>query len=153
MILTCDATYRYFWIHVDDIDNSDGYIEIGKAFLGTASVLTEGLGDALNTRDIDPSTIVMTPEGAVGKNEKTKYFEADINLNYMNSTDRDTLRTIYDDVGSYGHMFIRLDPDESTFSHAELGGIYGYIVGNMEFGARLLPTIRYRSSMLIREAR
>ncbi len=153
MVLTFDATYRYWWIHVDDIDNSDGYIEIGRAFLGDFDVLTKALSSRnLNFGEMDPSVPVFTPEGVVGKNERSHYFRATIELRNMTSTDRDLLLTIFGRVGAYKHMFVRLDPDESTFSRAELGGMYGYFVSQMEFAGVWTASIHYTSQLTIQEA-
>lgn len=154
MILEFSATYRYWWIHVDDIDNSDSYIEVGRAFLGTMDVLTAGLGEALTFGEPDPSVPVMSPEGAVGKHERDHYFHVAITLRLMNSADRDILLTIYGRVGVYEHMFIRLDPGEATFSQGKLGGFYGYFTSSsMDFSARALTTIRYTSQLVLEEAR
>ena len=112
---------------MDDIDNSDSYVEIGRAFLGDFDVLSVGLGEALTFGEVDPSVPTVTPEGAVGKNERTHYFRASINLNAMESGDRDDLLTIYGRVGAYEHIFVRLDPGETTFSQGKLGGFYGFI--------------------------
>ena len=154
MVLEFDATYKHWWIHVDDIDNADSYIEIGRAFLGDYDVLTAALGDALRFGKIDPGLATFTPEGVAGKHERTHYFAAQINLRLMDATDRDVLLTIHDRVGAYKHFFMRLDPGESTFSQARLGGMYGYFSSSgMSFDARMLPTVRYSLPLTVEEAR
>lgn len=154
MVLTSDATYRYWWIHVDDIDNSDSYIEIGRAFLGDFDVLTTGLGGALTFGEIDPSAVTFTPEGAVGKNERTHYFQANINLRHMLAADRDDLLTIYGRVGAYEPFFVRLDPAETTFAQGRLGGMYAYFTSRgMNFDAHRARVLRYSSELGIEEAR
>lgn len=153
MILTFDATFQYWWIHVDDIDNSDSYIEIGRAFLGDFDVMTRALAGALTFSPVDPSIPSFSQEGAVGKNLKDQFFQASIDLTLMLEADRDLLLTIYNRVGAYGHMFVRLDPGETTFSQPRLGGMYCFFLNRnpkFEFEPREFWSVR---RLIIEEAR
>lgn len=128
MFIECDATYRYFWIHVEDVDNSDSYIEIGRAFLGDYST-TAWMAMGMELVMVDPSEPTRTPEGYVGRNERTQHKQMVFSFgDPMNETDRDTLITIYETIGAYNHFFFRPDPNEEIFTQADLGGMYGYFL-------------------------
>lgn len=137
MFIECDATYRYFWIHVSDIDNSNSYIEIGRAFLGeysTTAWMAMGMELVLG----DPSKPTKTPEGYIGRNEHTQYKQVIFNFaEPMNETNRDSLITIYETIGAYNHFFFRPDPNEEIFTQADLGGMYGYFLSS-KLGLRVI---------------
>jgi hypothetical protein len=127
MVLEFDATYRYWWFHVQDIDNSDSYIEAGRPFLGGYSTLTaKPVNAGFSLSLIDPSVPTQTPEGVVGRNERNKFYRLGFNLAYFSEADRDTLLTVYDTIGAYNHFILRLDPSETVHSQDEVGILYGY---------------------------
>lgn len=129
MVLEFSATWRYWWIHVHDIDNSDGYIEFGRAFLGVLSQPTE----APSVYDyalipVDQSPIAVTPEGAVGKNIREMFHRVTFQFAYEEEADRDALLAIYRSIGAHTHFFFRPDPGETQHHEAKLGGMYGYFL-------------------------
>ena len=154
MVLEFSATYKFWWIHIEDLDNSNTYLEIGRAFLGDFDTTTQGLAGALVFGDVDDSIPVGTPEGVVGKNEREHFFRVTINLLLLESSDRNKLLEIFNRIGAYKHMFVRLDPGQMVYSQVKLGGFYGYFTGNnISFDMRHLASLRYTTSLTLDEAR
>ena len=127
MVVEFDATYRYWWIHVDDIDNSDSYIEIGRAFLGDYDI-AEYMELGMELAMVDPSEPTMTPEGYVGRNERTQFKRVNFNFAMLSETDRDNLIAIYETIGAFNHFFFIPDPAKAIFTQSDLGGMYGYFL-------------------------
>jgi hypothetical protein len=127
MVLDFDATYRWWWFHVSDAGNSDGYIEIGRIFLGdfSTTVGKPSIG-GFALAPVDPSVPTSTPEGIVGRNTRSKFNRLSWQFKHVSEADRDTLITIYDTIGAYNHFFLRLDPSETVHSQGDIGGMYGY---------------------------
>lgn len=129
MVLEFSETFQYWWIHVDDIDNSDSHIEIGRAFLGNLSQPTTAPSVYDYTLiPVDESPISVTPEGVVGKNIREIFHRLSFHFAYESEADRDTLLDIYRGLGAYSHFFFRADPGETQHSEAKLGGMYGYFL-------------------------
>lgn len=127
MVVEFDATYRYWWIHVDDIDNSDSYIEVGRAFLGDYDIV-EYMELGMELVPVDPSQPTMTPEGYVGRNERTQFKRVNFNFAILSETDRDNLIAMYGTIGAFNHFFFRPDPGKAIFTQSDLGGMYGYFL-------------------------
>lgn len=154
MVLEFSATFKFWWIHIEDIDNSDTYLEIGCATLGDFDTTIQGLAGALIFGDVDVSIPVDTPEGVIGKNEREHFFRVNINLLFLELADRNKLLEIFNRVGAYKHMFVRLDPGQTVYSQAKLGGFYGYFTGNnMSFDMKHLASLRYTTNLTLEEAR
>lgn len=127
MVLEFDATYQYYWIQVRDVDNSDSYIEIGRAFLGDYDIV-EYMELGMSLVLVDPSEPMVTPEGYVGRNERASFNQVRFNFAILSETDRDNLVTMYETIGAFNHFFFRPDPGEAIFSQDDLGGMYGYFL-------------------------
>jgi len=129
MVLEFDATYQYWWIHVDDIDNSDSYVEIGRAFLGTLTQPTKA-ASIYNYAliPVDDSPISVTPAGVVGKHVREQYHRVAFHFASVSESNRDTLLSIYRGIGAFSHFFFRPDPGQTLHSEAKLGGMYGYFI-------------------------
>jgi len=129
MVLEFDATYQYWWIHIDDIDNEDSYIEMGRAFLGTLtqpSVSASIYNYALIP--VDESPISATPEGVVGKHIRDMYHRVPFCFACVSEADRNILLAIYRSIGAFSHFFFMPDPGQTLHSEAKLGGMYGYFL-------------------------
>ena len=127
MVVEFDATYQYWWIHVDDIDNSDSYIEIGRAFLGDYDIV-EYMELGMELAMVDPSEPTTTPEGYVGRNERTQFKRINFNFAILSETDRDNLISMYETIGAFNHFFFIPDPAKAIFTQSDLGGMYGYFL-------------------------
>lgn len=127
MVVEFDATYKYWWIQVDDIDNSDSYIEIGRAFLGDYDIV-EYMELGMELAMVDPSEPTMTPEGYVGRNERTQFKRVNFNFAILSETDRDNLISMYETIGAFNHFFFIPDPAKAIFTQSDLGGMYGYFL-------------------------
>jgi hypothetical protein len=155
MVMEFDKSYRYWSVIVQDIDNSDSYVEIGHLFLGDYSTLTaKPANEGFSLSLVDPSIPTQTSEGVVGKNERTKFYRLAFNLPYFVEADRDTLLTIYDTIGAYDHFVIRLDPSETVHSQDEIGILYGYFV-NSELALSYFASLvnRWSAPLVFEEAR
>ncbi len=127
MVLEFDATYKHWWIHVDDIDNSNSYIEIGRAFLGDFSIV-EYVELGMEFVLIDPSVPTTTPEGYIGRNERDQFKQVRFSFAELSETDRDNLISIYETIGAFDPFFFIPDPAKAIFTQADLGGMYGYFL-------------------------
>ncbi len=127
MVVEFDATYKHWWIQVDDIDNSDSYIEIGRAFLGDYDIV-EYVELGMELAMVDPSEPTMTPEGYVGRNERTQFKRVNFNFAILSETDRDNLVSMYETIGAFNHFFFIPDPAKAIFTQLDLGGMYGYFL-------------------------
>lgn len=109
-----DTSFRYWRVEIDDKYNSGGpnAISIGHLYLGDYSTVTSrnvasGFSKALS----DPSNRSISENGAIYFDRKTKYTVfTGINLDFMSRADKDTIRGIFEILGTTTPFYLSLDP-------------------------------------------
>lgn len=111
----------YFWssvqsqqwwrIYITDVDNSDGYVEIGRSFLGTYFQTAVNFKRDYRRRLVDPTDVIISDGGQLSSNEKTKYQTLALTFEYLSNTDLATLESIWQSRGMHRDFFFCRDAD------------------------------------------
>jgi hypothetical protein len=109
-----DARYRFWRFEYEDKYNSTSgpNIEIGSLYLGSYQCLvnrniTSGFNDIL----IDPSIVSESQAGVRYFDERTKYTAfSNVVIPFMDETDKDEIKDLFDNVGLSTPFYISLDP-------------------------------------------
>lgn len=128
MTLEFDVTDQWWWYHFSDVTNSDGYLEVGRLYLGGFTTTIRYVGPGLRIQRIDPSEIAVNPDGSViGKSRREQFYRVEIDLRVLDDADRDVLIAFMKDVGMNEYTFVRFDPGGTNYSIDELETMYGYL--------------------------
>jgi len=102
-------SYQWWRYYINDVDNSDGYIETGRVFLGGYfSPDTEARRD-YSESIIDPSDVLKSKGGQVSSNIEEQYRTIGLVFDFASQSDLDSLETIFETVGIYKDMFVCID--------------------------------------------
>jgi len=114
-IFSSTETYRYWRILITDVDNADGYVEMGRAFLGEYFNPARSYQDNYTKTLYDPSDVLMSDGGQITTNQKTYYKTFQFNFRAQTTADTTTFMAIWDEVGlSKDFFFLRDKADTST---------------------------------------
>jgi len=89
-------SYRYWRLAIDD-DNSDGYIQLGYAFLGT-SLTMPGMNRSVIIPQKSNSVATKSMSGQLYGDRRLKYKSAEISCEAVTETERQEIRTFFDYV-------------------------------------------------------
>lgn len=106
-------TYRYWRIFITDIDNSDGYSELGRVFMGTYFTPEKNIQRSYKKNYADPSTTIFSDEGQISTNKKTKFVQYSFRFASMGAADLAILTSMWDVLGHTGAFFFTLDRDNN----------------------------------------
>lgn len=109
-----DARYRFWRLEYEDKYNSTAgpNIEIGSVYLGSYQCMlnrniTQGLTDTL----IDPSIVSESEAGVRYFDKRTKHtLFSNIEIPFMDETDKDELKDVFNTVGITTPFYVSLDP-------------------------------------------
>jgi len=100
---------QYWRYYFADIDNSDGYIESGRIFLGQYfSPATEARRDYSESIN-DPSDVLYSKGGQISSNIETQFRTVKLVFDFANQSDLNNLQNIFDSLGTYKDMFVCID--------------------------------------------
>lgn len=102
-----DQSYRYWRISIEDGSNPDGYVEIGRVFLGPTTIPERNFIRWGKER-IDPTTITRSYDGAESFDERTAYDRLTFEFERVLPAAFDTLAAA---VGLKTYFFIIADYD------------------------------------------
>jgi hypothetical protein len=117
-------SYAYYSIEISDPSNADGFVEIGLAWIGSASVLHYGFTMDRSMLPEDPSIVTSSDDGQESTIQLTKYkgwtytFEA-----VEPNTDKPLLLAIFEEIGKTRPCFISEAPPTS----GDIGTVAEYV--------------------------
>lgn len=103
-------SYRWWKIIIEDVDNPDGYVEMGRVFLGGYFSPTRGFKEDYGDNIIDPSDVMFSKGGQVSSNEEDEYISVDLSFPAA-TADFATFKSIFNDRGRRKDFFVCLDTD------------------------------------------
>lgn len=121
--LTSDITI-YFWssvqskrwwrYYINDVENSDLYVETGRIFLGEYSSPDINMHKNYGKRYNDPSEIIISDGGQISTNKKTKYTTMSLVFEYTSAADLAAFESMWDSIGSTEEFFFTRDRDSAS---------------------------------------
>jgi len=105
---------RWLRYYVKDVDNADGYTEVGRASLGTYFSPTGNFKRDYVKGYFDPSELIMSDGGQLSSNQKTKYRTYEFVFEYTSDTDLDTFEDMWDSRGFTKEIFFTRDRDSAS---------------------------------------
>lgn len=106
------ATHRYWRFSFADGSNPDGYIEIGRLFLGTYLTLDTPYTD-FPYSIIDTSVVDSSITGQSYGDEGITLREYSFNWNHFTNTEKENIVTMFEDVKTVKPVVIVPDPDNT----------------------------------------
>ena len=103
-------SYQYWRIYINDIDNPDGYVEMGRVFLGSYFSPTRGFKEEYGDNILDPSDVMFSKGGQISSNEEDEYVSVDLSFPAA-TADFATFKSMFNDRGRRKDMFVCLDTD------------------------------------------
>jgi hypothetical protein len=104
--------YRYWRLYINDPDNADGFIKIGRIFLGDYFEPAINFDYKKPIRLRDESQLISSFSGQVAAVEKPKFQEHAYSF-ILSSSDISSLKTIWETVGITVPYFIIEDADSA----------------------------------------
>lgn len=120
-----DQAYRYWWLHIDDRANPNGFVELGALHLGLAFQSERGqVQFPLRKTKIDRSVTSISEGGQTFSDIREKSERFQVDWQYLTIAEKESLDDFWDDVGTSLPFLIQLDP-------------------NLVFSSRMSKYIRY----------
>jgi len=123
--------YRWWRIYIDDAGNSDGYLLVGRVFLGGHVELSRVYSYGFEFQYIDPSGIIFSSNGQIATNQKDRYKRFSYNFRGLTSTDKSNLETIFDSVGQSIPYFFCADSSSPSSNTYYVLNTTPWVVANM----------------------
>lgn len=112
IVIFCDSvTERYNRIAVADASNSDGYIQIGRAFLGTYREFAKNYNHGWKLWDEDLSRIIMADNGVEHADVKPQRAVIELLFDRVAEAQKNYMRKIVQSVGIHTPFYVSLRPD------------------------------------------
>lgn len=100
-------SYRYAAVYIEDIDNPDGFIEIGLVWMGNAYQLHYGFTMERALTPNDPSIISSSEDGQESTIQLSRFDEWGYTFDAVEpNTDRPLLQNIFEEIGTSRPCFI-----------------------------------------------
>lgn len=113
---------RYWRISIADSGNADGYVEMGRVFLGTYTEMTKNYMVGWGIKPVDLSIRRRSLNGVVHVNVKPQYRTLDLAFRVVTRVQKDAIRKIADSIGANKAAWFDVDPDNAA---RDLYVIYG----------------------------
>ena len=111
VIFSTPKTYRYVRIYIEDIDNPDTYVKVGRiSFAGRFQPVENFLNEGDIVR-IDPSIIVTSEAGQESSFQYDTYDTWTYVFRVHGAAEKLNFDTMFDAVGTSKNLFICEDPD------------------------------------------
>ncbi|HNR12066.1 MAG TPA: hypothetical protein PKM59_02000 [Thermodesulfobacteriota bacterium] len=127
--LAAAYAYPYIRLLIEDLDNEDGYLDIGRVFIGEAYE-PYGYHDwDWKLIAVDPSVVTKSEGGQAYKDIKSPF--SLVKLKLQNLTDEEAYYRfirIMQDYGVHANIFICMDP--SSAQGRLFTGVYGFFQGS-----------------------
>jgi hypothetical protein len=110
-------TYRYARIYIQDIDNPDGYIEVGRAWGGCSFRPRIGFSPKYTLKPTDPSRMTESEGGQISTIDKPQFDTRDYQFDLVTGETLDNIRdfeTMFDSRGTSKELWILEMPTSSS---------------------------------------
>ncbi|MGG5810946.1 hypothetical protein [Falsiroseomonas sp. CW058] len=115
---------RYVFIYIEDPDNPDGYIDIGRFVAGDAMSPATNISYGFNVRYVDPSEVVRTLGGRRIVRALPSYRVAEMEFGFLSKDEAMGQIFEWQKAGKGSDVFFVKDPDETAEKRARTM-IYG----------------------------
>lgn len=125
---SAEETHNWWRIEIMDPTNSDGYMEIGRAYLGDYFEPTYNMvyGPGIGVKEL--SAEVKTPDGVIYGDILPIYHKGPIYLKYLSNIEyQREMGYIMENFGVRKYMFIDLYPDDDDVAKKFFGKFYGIL--------------------------
>jgi hypothetical protein len=112
MVMLIDEAQRYIEITFSDAWNPDGYIEIGRVWMGESIRPRIGFSMERTVVPQDQSVISESENGQVATIQRTQFKTWDYTFEGVDPTDKADMDDMFDEVGLSRALFICERPDE-----------------------------------------
>lgn len=110
---------RYWRLLIEDLDNPNGYVEVGSLFLGDFFEPTRGAVQIpFSGEYIDRSETVFSAGGQSFSDKREQSEQFTLDWFGLTVSEKETIDTIFSDFGTATPLFIQLDPDSAMSSSA-----------------------------------
>lgn len=133
-------TGRYTDIEIDDTANADGYVQIGRAFVGSGFMPLVNASYGLRDRIIDLSTKQRLESGATVKRKRRRIRGVRLALEGLSQAEADNLHEMQLQLGTVDEVLYV--PDWEDAGHSQR---YGYVGEMEEMGELDYPFDRRRA--------
>jgi hypothetical protein len=106
--------YRYWRHYIQDPQNSEGYVEFGRMFMGGYFSPEVNFRRDYKRGYQDPSQIHYSDGGQISTNKKTKFRTLDLVFEYTSDTDLTTFDSMWDTLGLTEEFFFTRDRDKKN---------------------------------------
>lgn len=111
--LASTQSYQYWQVEIDDTANPDGYISIGRVFLGLAFVPTINMSYGVGLQVNDATTYETSLTGEEFYDSRQRYRIYQFSLDWL--TESEAYQNVLDMqrlMGTSGEIFVNGDPDD-----------------------------------------
>lgn len=113
--LPVQQNLRYWRVLITDTSNSDGYINLGRVFIGAAFVPTYNISYGRGLVVNDASAIETSLTGEEFFDQKQRYRVHTLSLDFLSRTEAYTnILDMQRNIGTTGEILISLDPDDTS---------------------------------------
>ena len=116
MVVPLNQFYRHVGFRATDVDNPDGYIEIGRLWIGEWFKPRIGFSMERDRVPNDPSVIAESENGQASSIQRTKFDTWNYTFEGVDPTDKDTFDAIFAEVGTSKPIMICEDPDAADLT-------------------------------------
>lgn len=110
LVYFLDQTYRWWRIAIADAGNADGYVEVGRVMGGAYWEPTRTVSEGVKVMYVDPSNAGNADGRQRSVQQLTPFRRASVQFRFVDATQADKLRTVYDKVGRHTPIILALDP-------------------------------------------
>lgn len=111
---TAAQELRWWRIRIRDVSNSDGYVAMGRPFVGPYSTFSKNFNRAYQKMWRDPSLASLSEGGQLSSILRSKYNEYIYQFMNMSSDDKDTIEALFDSRGLTKDFFVCQDADNAS---------------------------------------
>ncbi len=111
------AEYRYWRLVIADGGNADGYVQIGRVWLGGYFQPARDFSKDFTVRRVDPSTVVYSDSGSKSVGERTPYRV--VELNFPSTEEKAEFEQVVEAAGVGGDLIAALDPGNEVWSDGQ----------------------------------
>lgn len=125
------ATFQYWRFILDDPSNADGYVEVGRPWLGTFLAINPSSLDAFTVTKKRSDTVTYGRDRQKYATEGIGWREFNLSFPRTSGSALTAIQTMYDTVGNHGSMIFSNFDERRDFPIVE--PCYASILGEIDF--------------------
>lgn len=145
--------YRYIRFKIIDVDNSDGYIELGRCIVSDWFEPDKPFNPKNTLDPKDPSLITESEGGQVSSIRREKYRERSYEFDIVTASDREIFDTIFDTVGYHSPIVVLAKKPNNTTIEFEEPEKYSYYCALTRFKYKKVAGLLYGLKISIKDER